>query len=103
MDQILGDPLVGIKTRRQLENIVSYLFFASTFEPTNVDEVFSNDNWINVMQEEVNQFARSEVWDLVPRPDGKNVVGTKWIYKNKLDEIGTINVRNKARLGAQGY
>ena len=54
------------------------------------------------MQEELNQFKRSEVWDLVPRPDGINVIGTKWIYKNKSDENGTVT-RNKARLVAQGY
>jgi hypothetical protein len=54
------------------------------------------------MQEELNQFKRSEVWDLVPRPDGVNVIGTKWIYKNKSDENGTVT-RNKARLVAQGY
>jgi len=54
------------------------------------------------MQEELNQFKRSEVWDLVPRPEGMNVIGTKWIYKNKSDENGTVT-RNKARLVAQGY
>jgi len=54
------------------------------------------------MQEELNQFKRSEVWDLVPRLDGINVIGTKWIYKKKLDENGTITI-NKARLVAQGY
>ena len=54
------------------------------------------------MQEELNQFKRSEVWDLVPRPDGMNVIGTKWIYKNKSDQHGTVT-KNKARLVAQGY
>jgi len=54
------------------------------------------------MQEELNQFKRSEVCDLIPRPEGINVIGTKWIYKNKYDENGTVT-RNKARLVVQGY
>ena len=54
------------------------------------------------MQEQPNQFKRSEVWDLVPKPEGMNVISTKWIFKNKSDEHGTVT-RNKARLVAQGY
>lgn len=54
------------------------------------------------MQEELNQFKRSEVWNLVPRPEGMDVIGIKWIYKNKSDENGIVT-RDKARLVAQGY
>ncbi|CAM8921260.1 unnamed protein product [Rhodiola kirilowii] len=54
------------------------------------------------MQEELSEFQRNDVRDLVPRPEGMNVIGTKWIFKNKTDEQGTIT-RNKARLVAQGY
>ncbi|WKA11357.1 hypothetical protein VitviT2T_028863 [Vitis vinifera] len=54
------------------------------------------------MQEELNQFERSEVWELVPRPSNQSVIGTKWVFRNKMDENGII-VRNKARLVAQGY
>ncbi|CAM8887597.1 unnamed protein product [Rhodiola kirilowii] len=54
------------------------------------------------MQEELEEFARNDVWDLVPRPDGVNIIGTKWIFKNKSDASGNIT-RNKARLVAQGY
>nr|GEV33074.1 putative polyprotein [Tanacetum cinerariifolium] len=54
------------------------------------------------MQEELNEFERLEVWELIPRPDKVTVITLKWIYKVKLDEVGGI-LKNKARLVAQGY
>ena len=71
-------------------------------EPKNVKEALTDEFWIVAMQKELNQFKRSEVWDLVPRPEGMNVIGTKWIYENKSDENGTVT-RNKARLVSQSY
>ena len=54
------------------------------------------------MQEELNQFTRNDVWRLVPRISEMNVIDTKWVFRNKMDEQGII-VRNKARLVAKGY
>nr|GEX77360.1 retrovirus-related Pol polyprotein from transposon TNT 1-94 [Tanacetum cinerariifolium] len=54
------------------------------------------------MQEELNEFERLEVWELVPRPDKFMVITLKWIYKVKIDELGGI-LNNKARLVARGY
>nr|GEX13707.1 hypothetical protein [Tanacetum cinerariifolium] len=54
------------------------------------------------MQEELDQFARLKVWRLVPRPEGKSVIKTKWIFKNKKDESSLV-IQNKARLVAIGY
>ena len=54
------------------------------------------------MHEELYQFVQNDVWELVPRPKGVNVIGTKWIFKNKSDEHGTVII-NKSRLVAQGY
>jgi len=51
---------------------------------------------------ELHQFTKKDVWTLVPRCVDHNIIGTKWIFKNKSDEHGTM-VRNKARLIAQGY
>ncbi|KAK6161984.1 hypothetical protein DH2020_001825 [Rehmannia glutinosa] len=54
------------------------------------------------MQEELNQFERNKVWELVKRPTHLNVIGTKWVFRNKMNEEGSV-VRNKARLVAKGY
>ena len=59
-------------------------------------------DWVNSMHEELHQFVRNDVWELVPRPRGVNVIETKWIFKNKSDEHGTI-IENKSKLIAQGY
>nr|GFC60536.1 retrovirus-related Pol polyprotein from transposon TNT 1-94 [Tanacetum cinerariifolium] len=58
--------------------------------------------WIEATREELNEFERLEVWELVPRPDKVMVITLKWIYKVKLDELGGI-LKNKARLVARGY
>ena len=54
------------------------------------------------MQEELNEFERNKVWQLVPRPKNRSVVGTKWVLRNKTDSDGVV-IRNKARLVAKGY
>ena len=51
------------------------------------------------MKEELNQFEKSKVWTLVPLPKGHSVIGTKWVFRNKLDEGGKV-IKNKARLVA---
>jgi len=54
----------------------------SVIEPAIVDETLSDDGWILVMQEELNKFHRNDVWDLVPKPEHKNIIGTKWVFIN---------------------
>ena len=54
------------------------------------------------MHEKLHQFVRNNVWELVPRPKGVNVIRTKWIFKNKSNEHGIV-IRTKSRLVAQGY
>ena len=100
-ESIIGDPTVGVRTRG---NVIpcDYLAFVSQIEPKIVNEALSDESWILAMQDELNQFKRNHVWSLVPRPSGHPVIGTKWVFRNKLDEAGVI-LRNKARLVAQGY
>jgi hypothetical protein len=78
------------------------LGFLSVIEPATVDEALSDDGWIVAMQEELNQFQRNDVWDLLAKPEHKNIIGTKWVFGNKLNEQGEV-LRNKARLVAQRY
>nr|GFD36604.1 copia protein [Tanacetum cinerariifolium] len=73
-----------------------------SIEPANVAEALRDANWVSTMQEELNQFARLKVWRLVPRPEGKSVIKTKWIFKNKKDKSSLV-IQNKARLVAVGY
>ena len=101
-DQIIGNPSIGVRTRSSLRNICNNLAFISQIEPKKLNDAIIDENWVISMQEELNQFERNEVWELVPRPNDQSVIGTKWVYKNKMDENGII-IRNKARLVAQGY
>nr|GEW84470.1 hypothetical protein [Tanacetum cinerariifolium] len=71
-------------------------------EPKTYKDALTQSCWIKAMQEELNEFKRLEVWELVPRPDKVMVITLKWIYKVKLDELGGI-LKNKARLVARGY
>nr|GEW16024.1 retrovirus-related Pol polyprotein from transposon TNT 1-94 [Tanacetum cinerariifolium] len=54
------------------------------------------------MQDEIHEFDRLQVWELVPQPDCVMIIVLKWIYKVKLDEYGDV-LKNKARLVAKGY
>ncbi|GKD81892.1 retrovirus-related pol polyprotein from transposon TNT 1-94 [Tanacetum coccineum] len=58
--------------------------------------------WIEAMQEELHQFDRLQVWELVDKPFGKNIIKLKWLWKNKKDEYQTV-IQNNARLVAKGY
>ena len=101
MQYILGDPKEGLRTIssfRQDNNLA----LLSQVEPKSIEEALIDEGWILAMEEELNQFQRNEVWKLVEKPEGASIIGTKWVFRNKLDEQGNV-VRNKARLVAQGY
>ena len=67
-----------------------------------VKEALAVDDWIEAMQAELTEFERKKVSSLVPAPKGKTIIGTNWIFRNKMDTDGMV-LRNKARLVAQGY
>jgi hypothetical protein len=100
--QILGQKEAGVQTRRNIAEASSYLALLSSTEPQNVREACKDECWVKAMDEELEQIEKNNTWELVPRPKDKNVIGTKWIFKNKLNENGEV-IRNKARLVCKGY
>ena len=102
LDQILTDLNTGVQTRSKLRNFCAFYAFLSNIEPKNVNEALADSDWVIAMQEELHQFERNKVWHLVPRPEERTIIATKWVFRNKLDESGTVT-RNKARLVVQGY
>jgi hypothetical protein len=76
--------------------------FVATFEPKDIGHTLSDHNWVNSMHEELENFERNQVWELVDPPLGCKPIGTKWVWKNKEGEKGEV-VRNKSRLVAQRF
>ncbi|GJU40264.1 putative ribonuclease H-like domain-containing protein [Tanacetum coccineum] len=101
LDQVIGN-LNQRTLRSQAQNHSNFFCFISTIEPKNVNEALKDESWVVAMQEELNQFVANDVWELVPLPISQSVIGTKWVFRNKLDENGIVS-RNKARLVAQKY
>jgi cobalamin biosynthesis protein CobT len=101
VNSILCDIHKGITTRSRVAHFCEHYSFVSSIEPYKVEDALRDLDWVLAMQEKLNNFTRNEVWHLVPRPN-QNVVGTKWVFRNKQDEHGVVT-RNKARLVAKGY
>jgi hypothetical protein len=101
VNSIIGDTHKGVTTRSRVAHFFEHYSFVSSIEPYMIEDALRDPDWLVAMQEELNNFTRNEVWHLVPRPN-QNVVGTKWVFRNKKDEHGVVT-RNKARLVAKGY
>nr|GEY85295.1 hypothetical protein [Tanacetum cinerariifolium] len=95
IEQVHGNPLRPVQTRRQLATdpeMCMYALTVSTTEPKNIKEVMADYAWIEAMQEELHQFDRLHVWELVDKPFGKMVIKLMWLWKNKKDEDQTEEV-----------
>nr|GEV38198.1 hypothetical protein [Tanacetum cinerariifolium] len=105
LEQVIGEPSRSVLARNQLRTDGDMCIYALTvriMEPKSVKEALTDLAWIESMQEELHQFIRLDVWELVPSPDGIKPLTLKWLFKNKHDEENTV-IRNKSRLVARGY
>jgi hypothetical protein len=101
-DQIIRNKDAGVQTRRRIcspEKV--HLALSSTIEPTCFEEASKDEFWNKAMDEELDQIEKNNTWELIPRPKDKNVINTKWVYRNKLNEDGQVT-RNKDRLVCKG-
>ncbi|GJR62482.1 hypothetical protein Tco_1504644 [Tanacetum coccineum] len=76
--------------------------FLTSVEPKNFKHAMTEPSWIDAMQEEIHEFERLEVWELVPCIHNVFLIKLKWIYKVKTNESGEV-LKNKARLVVQGF
>nr|GEW07384.1 hypothetical protein [Tanacetum cinerariifolium] len=91
LENIIGQLARPVSTRLQLHEqalLCYYDAFLTSVKPKTYKDALTQSCWIEAMQEELNEFERLEVWELVPRPDKVMVITLKWIYKVKLDELG---------------
>ena len=71
-------------------------------KPYTFEEAVTHQVWRDAMMEEYNSIMKNGVWDIVPRPEGKSVVTSKWLYKIKYAADGSIE-KYKARFVARGF
>ncbi|GJT38920.1 integrase, catalytic region, zinc finger, CCHC-type containing protein [Tanacetum coccineum] len=98
LDNIISELERPVSTRLQLHEQALFCYydaFLKSVEPKNYKDALNQT-------EELNEFKRLKVWELVPRPNKVMVITLKWVYKVKLDELGGI-IKNKACLVARGY
>ncbi|GJX38814.1 retrovirus-related pol polyprotein from transposon TNT 1-94 [Tanacetum coccineum] len=102
---VIGDPSRSVSIRKQLETNAMWCYFdafLTSIELNNFKQAMTEPSWIDAIQEEIHEFERLQVWELVLCPDKVMLIKLIWIYKVKTDEFGEV-LKNKARLVAQGF
>ncbi|GJS21323.1 retrovirus-related pol polyprotein from transposon TNT 1-94 [Tanacetum coccineum] len=105
IENVIGDPSRSISTRNQLQTDAMWCYFdafLTSVEPKTFKQAMAELSWIDAMQEEIHEFERLQVWELVLCPDKVFLIKLKWIYKAKTDEFRGV-LKNKARLVSQGF
>ncbi|GJZ59357.1 retrovirus-related pol polyprotein from transposon TNT 1-94, partial [Tanacetum coccineum] len=90
---VIGDPSYSVSMRKQLQIDAMWCYFdafLTLVEPKNFKQVMTEPSWIDAMQEEIHEFQRLEVWELVLCPDKVLLIKLKWIYKVKMNEFGRV-------------
>nr|GEU51208.1 retrovirus-related Pol polyprotein from transposon TNT 1-94 [Tanacetum cinerariifolium] len=74
LEQVHENPSKPVQTRRQLATdpeMCMFMLTVSTIEPKNIKEAMADSAWIEAIQEDIHQFDRLQVWELIHKPFGK--------------------------------
>ncbi|GKB16921.1 retrovirus-related pol polyprotein from transposon TNT 1-94 [Tanacetum coccineum] len=105
LENVIANPSRLVSSRKQLATDSLWCLYNSVLskvKPKNFKSAVTEDCWFQAMQDEIHEFDRLQVCELVPRPECVMIIALKWIYKVKLDEYGDV-LKNKARLVAKRY
>jgi reverse transcriptase-like protein len=103
--ETVGYPKRIVRESKQPERFCSYLAMESSIrgsEPSSYEEAAGQQVWRDAMMEEYVSIMQNDVWDIVPRPERKSVVTSRWLYKIKHAADGSIE-KYKARFVARGF
>jgi hypothetical protein len=78
LSKIIGD--IDERTtpsRSRNSSHFAHAAFVATFEPKDIGHTLSDANWVNSMHEELENFERNQVWELVEPPPNCHHIGTK--------------------------
>nr|GEV91305.1 hypothetical protein [Tanacetum cinerariifolium] len=95
---LISDLSRSVSLRKQLQTDAIWCYFdafLTSVEPKNFKQAMTEPSWIDAMQEQIHEFERLQVWELVPCPDKVLLINLKWTYKVKTDEFGRMTTKFK--------
>ena len=88
IDKVIRDINKGVSTRRKLVYACNNMAFVSQVEPSSIEDALEDEYWLLATQDELNQFERNKVWELVDRPTNKQIIGTRWVFRSEERRVG---------------
>ena len=85
-EKVVGPPTTQRRQRQSPNRYTRYMALVRkcvVTEPSSFKEVVEDPTWVDTMVEEYDSIVRNSAWEIVPRPEGKSMVGLRWIYKVK--------------------
>ena len=104
-EKVVGPPTAQRRQRQSPDRYTGYMALMSkcvVTEPSSFEEAVEDLAWVDAMVEEYDSIVRNSAWEIVLRPEGKSVVGLRWIYKVKQAAHGSVE-KYKARFVARGF